>query len=179
MSSGPQMIDLEPGSRDGGAYWPTLLGITVSFWSSYSVSLILQQWLCTWRLPLFLSSTLNSFSVSGPPWNLTLVWDKILSQVSSLTQCLSKVIAGYLITECLANFIMATECSNAEPVDSLPHQWDSDDPWRQLSNSKSQSNSIFLWTHFTVTWTELIINAYGYHGNIEDALRVRCREDLS
>lgn len=118
MSSGLQMIDLEPGSGEGGAYWPTLLGITVSFWSSYSVCLILQQWLCTWRLPLFLSSMLNSFSVSGPPWNLTLVWDKILSQVSSLTQCLSKVIAGYLITEGLENFVMPTECSNAEPVDS-------------------------------------------------------------
>lgn len=118
MSSGLQMIDLEPGSGEGGAYWSTLLGITVSFWSSYSVCLILQQWLCTWRLPLFLSSMLNSFSVSGPPWNLTLVWDKILSQVSSLTQCLSKVIAGYLITEGLENFVMPTECSNAEPVDS-------------------------------------------------------------
>lgn len=57
-------------------------------------------------------------SVSGPPWNLTLVWDKFFLKGSDLTQCLSKVIAGYLITEGLENFRMPTECSNAEPVDS-------------------------------------------------------------
>ena len=103
------------GSGDGGAYWPTLFGITVSFWSSYSVCLILQQSRSFLRL--------KGWSWNPSPWQLhkwwkitwnRLIqiswWDKGLHQMSAESILIFPNLPFGVLFLSISSFLILSSC---------------------------------------------------------------------
>lgn len=141
LSSGPQMIEVESGLR---RWWDrvshhtwnhyTLLALWFKlFISVASVSIHMGGFLC------FSPSRLDSFSVSSSPQNLTSLLGEILSHVCPLT---SRAEGG---KESVTEWGTSWWPQNVQKQCQLAgcHTLQSpENLWRQLSNSRSQPNSI-------------------------------------